>query len=116
MSGASVPRLSCRDNGVQNIVTSSVKLCKIRRCVGQTHLAHVHAVHEDAGHAKGGALLVDVRVVIAGGGPCGARVVHADGPLVVLHYKDDRQLVEAGHVQALVELACWVCNEEPSIC
>lgn len=35
----------------------------------------------------------------------GAQVLHADGPLVVLHHKDDWQLVEGCHVEGLVELA-----------
>ena len=33
-------------------------------------------------------------------------MVHANGPLVVLHHKDAGQLVQGGHVHALVELAC----------
>lgn len=36
----------------------------------------------------------------------GAGVVHADGPLVVLDDKDAGQLVQGGHVERLVELAC----------
>lgn len=71
-----------------------------------TYLAHVHAVNEDARHAKGGALLVDVGVIVALGWPSGTRMVHANGPLVVLHHENAWQLVQARHVQALIELAC----------
>ena len=41
-------------------------------------------------------------------GPCWSApgVVHANGPLVVLHHKDAGQLVQRRHVHALVELAC----------
>ena len=38
------------------------------------HLHDVHAIHVHAGHAKGGALLVDPRLVVGdGGGRCRGR-------------------------------------------
>lgn len=137
------------------------------------HLEHVHAVHQHARHAEGGALLVDVGLLVALqrsrprllesvqcrhacfafsredrncltdhqvprsterhrsyhtatiqlsclkrselfvqakpthlGGPRRAVVVHADRPLVVLDHEDRGQLVQRGHVEALIELAC----------
>ena len=72
---------------------------------GRGYLAHIHAVDKDAGHPKSGSLLVDVGLIIAQAGACGSWVVHADSPLVVLHHEDAGQLVEGGHVQALIELA-----------
>ena len=50
-----------------------------------------------------------------GGRTRGAQVAHADGPAVVLHHKDAGQLVEGGHVQALVELAhvAGACASQP---
>ena len=73
---------------------------------GGKHLAHIHAVHQNARHAKGGALLVDVWLIVSQGGACGSGVVHANRPLVVLHHKDTGQLVKRCHVQALVKLSC----------
>ena len=65
---------------------------------GGTHRQHIHAIHLFTSHAEGGSLAPDLRVA---GGPV---VVHANGPLVVLHHEQDRQLPEGRHVQALVEL------------
>ena len=65
---------------------------------GGAHRQYIHAVHLFAGHAEGGRLAPDLRIT------GGAVVVHTNGPLVVLHHKQDRQLPEGRHVQALVEL------------
>ena len=66
---------------------------------GITHRQHIHAVDLFAVHAKASGLAPDLGV--AGG----ALVGHADGPLVVLHHKQDGQLPQLRHVQAFVELA-----------
>ena len=59
---------------------------------GGTHRQHVHAIHLLTSHAKGSGLTPDLR--IAGG----TVVVHTNGPLVVLHHKQDRQLPKRRHV------------------
>ena len=60
---------------------------------------HVHAVHFFAGHAERRCFAPDLR--ITGGTVMG----HADGPLVVFHHEQDRQLPQLRHVHALEELA-----------
>ncbi len=124
----SVTLLDPRSRGslIQGMQTSPVKLEIAEDC--DTHLqpmseiispaggrgAHrpdVHAIDQHAGHAEGGALLVDEGLLFAHiRRPRGPQVAHADGPQVVLHHEHTRQLVQRRHVQALVELPC----EHPS--
>ena len=70
------------------------------------HLSDIHAINKNARHSKGRALLVDVGAVISGSGIGGPVVLHPNGPKVVLHHKYAGQLVQRGHIQALVELPC----------
>ena len=66
---------------------------------GITHRQHIHAVDFFAVHAEASSFAPDLGVT------GGALVGHADGPLVVLHHKQDGQLPQLRHVQAFVELA-----------
>lgn len=73
-----------------------------------SHLADlhdVHAVNMHTWHAKSWALFVDEGLFVAERGPRGTQVLHADCPLIVLHNKDAWQLVQGGHVEALIKLA-----------
>ena len=78
-------------------------------------LEHIHAIHQHTRHPKGRPLLVDEGLAIAVAGPRRAGVVHANGPLVVLYHKDARQLVQRGHVQALIELTCGAKREVSNV-
>merc|ERR1711965_175661 len=65
---------------------------------GGSNGQNVHAVDLFSGHSKSTGLTPDLW--IAGGTVVG----HADGPFVVFDHKNDRQLPELRHVQALKEL------------
>lgn len=66
-------------------------------------LDDIHAVHEHTRHAEGLTLLPDVRLRVPERRSGSARVVHADGPQVVLDAINDGQLVEGSQVHALVK-------------